>query len=289
MSDTIHLHYTEKELNTIDGGLVLLLFLLVSIFCFLIDVNTLVWLALISVFVVSSLGFMVIKPNQALLALFFGRYVGTKKRSGFYWTNHLFRRKRISTKIQNLTTEMTSFEDKHYNKINMNLSVNWRVENTAQAVFLMENYGVFLQNHTLNIIKKSAKYFTYQDKIINIHENMTEIEKMIKKELIEKVEFSGLIIEDVQLIEILYSEETRNKILEKRNIEEVLKVQKKIANNILDLIEETILELEERELVVLDNSERIKLINQLIISMDRKNIENDLMFEKVLENVETDK
>ena len=106
-------------------------------------------------------GFVVVQPNQAKVAVFLGRYLGTVRRSGFHWVNPLTTRRTLSLRIRNLDTDVLKVNDANGNPIEISAVITWQVRDAAQAVFDVEDYRAFVDIQAETAVRHVASVFPY--------------------------------------------------------------------------------------------------------------------------------
>lgn len=264
--------YKEDDLKVLDGWISIVVILLIVGFSYFIKINLIILMILIPLILISFAGFFIINPNEAVVATFFGNYVGTKKNSGFYWTNPFNNRKKISTKIKNLSISQIKVNDKNGNPVEIGAVFVWRVEDTAKASFAVENYETFLRNQCESALRKMAMHYAYDsDAEINLKNNTEEITKNLKEVLSKLTAIAGLIIEDSRITHLAYAPEIAQAMLRKQQAEAILSARKKIVEGALNMVEDVLFEIEERKLVNFSNEDKTKLLTNLMTVLVSEN------------------
>ena len=106
-------------------------------------------------------GFLVVQPNQAKVAVFLGRYMGTVRRSGFHWVNPLTSRRNLSLRIRNLDTDVLKVNDANGNPIEISAVITWQLRDAAQAAFDVEDYKGFVDIQAETAVRHVASVFPY--------------------------------------------------------------------------------------------------------------------------------
>lgn len=264
--------YKENDLKVLDGWISIVVILLIVGFSYFIKINLVILLILIPLILISFAGFFIVNPNEAIVATFFGNYVGTKKSSGFYWTNPFNKRTRISTKIKNLSTPQIKVNDKNGNPIEIGAVFVWRVDDTAKASFAVENYEMFLKNQCESALRKIAMHYAYDnDGEVNLKNNTDEITRKLKEVLFTLTSVAGLIIEDSRIIHLAYAPEIAQAMLRKQQAEAILAARKKIIEGTLNMVEDVIAEIEERKFLDFSNEDKAKLLRNLMTVLVSEN------------------
>lgn len=309
----------EKELSPSSGGLLLLIVLatyLIAPAIFVMgiitanDGNTVAGViaiilgsVLLVVAIILSCGFHIIRPNEELILLFFGKYYGTIKKDGFYFLNpfateynpaveatqptlefsstsetvnkpattpNFAARKKISIKTQTLKNEKQKVNDVMGNPIIIGSVVIWRVENPTKAVFNVENYQEYLSIQCDSVIRNIARMYPYDD-MENDSEEKTlrgssqEIADSMKKELQEKVLDAGLEIQEVRITNLAYSDEIAAAMLQRQQAVAIIAARQKIVEGAVSMVKMAIEQLSEEEVVVLDEERKAAMVSNLLV------------------------
>ena len=190
----------EKVIKVLSGYLVLFFtFLLVASGVFGI-LNGLIWMVsgiILAVFLIK--GFFLVNPNSSKVLLLFGKYVGTVKENGFFWTNPFYTRKHISLRASNFDSERVKVNDKLGNPIMISTILVWKVENTYKAAFDVDNYENFVRVQSDAAVRKLASLYPYdnfeddgQEEEITLRASVNEVSEALEKELAERLSMAGI-------------------------------------------------------------------------------------------------
>jgi hypothetical protein len=163
----------DRHLTTIPGLVAAAIWLLLAVAVALLALTSLTggdaasWTGVTAATVLALLlvlalnGFVVVQPNQAKVAVFLGRYVGTVRRSGFHWVNPLTTRRTLSLRIRNLDTDVLKVNDANGNPIEISAVITWQVQDAAQATFDVEDYKGFVDIQAETAVRHVASVFPY--------------------------------------------------------------------------------------------------------------------------------
>jgi regulator of protease activity HflC (stomatin/prohibitin superfamily) len=264
--------YKEKELSGIDGGLAILILFLIAGLLVFIQPSVVFLVPIAFIFAIFCKGFYIVNPNEAVVATFFGKYVGTQKNSGFFWTNPLNGKDRISVKIQNLNTPCIKVNDKNGNPIEIAAIFVWQIEDTARAFFAVEDYIGFLRNQAESALRKIASEYSYDaEHDVSLKANSEEISKRLKETLLKLVAVSGIDILDAKLTNLSYSVEIAQAMLKKQQAQAIVAARQKIVEGALDMVENLLEEIEERKMVEFSNEDKVKLTTSLMVVLTSEN------------------
>jgi regulator of protease activity HflC (stomatin/prohibitin superfamily) len=163
----------DRDLTTIPGLIAAAIWLLLAVAAALLALTSLTggdtvsWTGVTAATVLALLlalaltGFVVVQPNQAKVAVFLGRYLGTIRRSGFHWVNPLTTRRTLSLRIRNLDTDVLKVNDANGNPIEISAVITWQVNDAAQAAFDIEDYDGFVTIQAETAVRHVASVFPY--------------------------------------------------------------------------------------------------------------------------------
>lgn len=160
----------EKLANKINGFLmlfILLALIALEVYLFLgivITKNTqILWflIPLLIIIIITSSGFIIVQPNESRVLIFFGKYIGTVRNSGFWWVNPFTMKRKISLRIRNFNSEKIKVNDLHGNPIEIAAVVVWKVIDSAKAVFDVENYEEFVDIQSETAIRSLTSEYPY--------------------------------------------------------------------------------------------------------------------------------
>jgi len=213
-------------------------------------------------------GFLVIAPNQAYVLFLCSKYKGTLKFSGYYWVNPFLYCKYVSLRINNLESQILTVNDKRGNPIEIGVIIVWRLINTAKAFLEVQSYMDYIRVQSEAAIRHTANSFSYD---MGDKENETTflnspeiINEGLKKELQEKLDFAGVLVEEARISHLAYSKVVAENMLRRQIADAVIAARKKIVFGSISMIEETLNELKKRNIVNLSEEKKSRLAGNLL-------------------------
>ena len=294
----------EKELSPINGFIMLFVILLLAIggtvliiFGGIQTSVIMIVIGLIAWFLAIILmpGLKIIKPNEAKVFTMFGTYYGTISKSGYYYINPftiafssnskqtelgkpdqtMRISPNISLKTQTLENNRQKVNDILGNPIYIGAIVIWRVDNPTKAVFSVENYKRYLSIQTDSIIRNVARLYPYDvfetsdlNEEVNeksLRGSSLEIAELMKKELQEKANEAGLIVEDVRITQLAYAEEIAAAMLQRQQAAAIIAARAKIVDGAVGMVKMALDKLSEDEIVVLDDDRKAAMVSNLLV------------------------
>jgi regulator of protease activity HflC (stomatin/prohibitin superfamily) len=248
------------------------------------------------------LGYFTLQPNQARVLLLFGAYKGTVRDSGFHWANPLYSRYRsnagedgsaggqssrkgkhafqapglrfnwsttkISLRAHNFSSDIIKVNDKRGSPVEIGAVVVWRVEDTAQAVFDVENYTSYVEIQSESAIRSIASRYAYdqgEDHEITLRGGADEVAHALRKELQERLGKAGVVVEDARLTHLAYAPEIAPAMLRRQQAEAVIAARRIIVENAVTMVHTALDELDRKNVVRLDDERRAAMVSNLLV------------------------
>ena len=249
---------------------------------------------------ISLFGHFTLQPNEARVLLLFGEYRGTVRRSGFYWANPFYSRKRggsgigniqvaaaaaktgqpptvnlhsrfstkISLRAQTLNGDQLKVNDKRGNPIEIAAMVIWRVEETAKAVFDVEDYVSYVATQSESALRHLATDYPYdhgEEDEPTLRGSVDEVSEALKKELQVRLDRAGLVVEEARITHLAYAPEIAEAMLRRQQAEAIIAARKLIVQGAVSMVEIALRELGERKVVELDDERKAAMVSNLLV------------------------
>ncbi len=263
----------ELLINPRSGYLMLLLsigLLIVSIFLMANDTFIpLGVLGLIATFLIMP-GFIAVEPNSSRVMTLFGKYTGTIKSSGFFWTNPFYIKKKISLRAYNLETSQLKVNDKQGNPIMIAAVVVWRVKDTYKAAFDVEQYTKFVEIQSESALRKMAMEYSYDnfedaEATITLRSNSTEINEMLEAEISERLTIAGIEVIEARISHLAYAQEIASAMLQRQQATAVVAARHKIVEGAVGMVEMALEDLNKKGIVRLDEEKKATMVSNLLV------------------------
>lgn len=213
-------------------------------------------------------GFYTLQPNQAAVLVLFGRYIGTDRASGFRWANPLLQKIKVSLRARNLNMQTIKVNDQRGNPIEIAAVVVWRVENTAQATFDVDNFEHYVSVQSEAALRHLASgypYDTTDEHTLSLRGSMDEVSHALTRELQERVLRAGVKIEDARLSHLAYAPEIAGAMLQRQQAEAIVAARTRIVDGAVGIVEMALEKLQSHELVRLDEERKAAMVNNLLV------------------------
>jgi len=216
-------------------------------------------------------GLYMLQPNEAAILLLFGAYVGTDRLEGLRWANPFYRKQKISLRAHNLASERLKVNDKRGNPIEIAAAIVWRVRNTAQAVFDVEDYDEYVRVQAEAAVRHLASSYAY-DEGEDVHEGeitlragQDRVAQSLIRELTDRFDQAGIVVEDAKLTHLAYAPEIAQVMLRRQQAEAIIAARSKIVHGAVSMVEMALKGLSERDIVHLDDERRAAMVSNLLV------------------------
>jgi regulator of protease activity HflC (stomatin/prohibitin superfamily) len=213
-------------------------------------------------------GFTINAPNISKVVTFFGRYVGTVRRNGLVWTYPLTLKERVSLRVQNFDSETLKVNDANGNPIEVAAVIVWRVVDTAQAVFDVEDYEDFVKIQTETAVRHMASeypYDAYEDGQHSLRANADEVTTFLHEELQDQLTLAGVEVLRTQLRRLAYAPEIAGDMLRRQQAEAVVAARRRIVEGAVGMVDHALEMLNAQDIVELDEERKAAMVSNLLV------------------------
>ncbi len=267
----------ERRAISFNGFLVLGGIPIVVLILFLFLTLGAVWLLIPGVILIvfMSVGFKMLKPQEAMVLTVFGKYVGTLKGAGFHWTNPFAVSVTpfvpISLKARTLDNGKQKINDELGNPIEVGIIVIWEVQDTAKAVFNVDDYTQFLSSQSDSALRNIVRMYPYDAPEDSDRQSLRgdsqEISAKLKAEIQKNVKVAGLNIIDAKITHLAYAPEIAVAMLQRQQAAAIIDAKKTIVEGAVSMVEMALNKLSENDIVKLDEAEKAKMVNNLLVTL----------------------
>jgi regulator of protease activity HflC (stomatin/prohibitin superfamily) len=213
-------------------------------------------------------GLTSVVPGEARVVQIFGRYMGTIRKPGLCWVNPFTERRKVSTRIRNYETQVAKVNDADGNPIEIAAVVVWQVEDTAQALYDVDDFARFVDIQTETAVRHVASIHPYDahvDGQLSLRQNAAEITTQLTEEIAERVASAGVTIIESRLTRLSFAPEIAQAMLRRQQASAVVAARKTIVEGAVGMVELALAKLEEREIVELDQERKAAMVSNLLV------------------------
>ncbi|MCA0390056.1 MAG: SPFH domain-containing protein [Bacteroidetes bacterium] len=272
----------EKEIRTSNGFIYLFTYISLILLAALVliyrgnnasndyrDVFYIVPSILVIIFSLIMMGGLyTIEPNSAVVLLLFGEYKGTDRTEGFHWANPFYTKKKLSLRTNNFDSQKLKVNDKKGNPIEISAVVVWRVNETAEALFAVEDYKTYTIVQSESAIRHIATIYPYdstEDDPISLRSSLDEISQALGKEIQERIAGAGIVIEEARINHLAYAPEIAHAMLQRQQAEAVIAARTKIVDGAVGMVEMALKRLSEENVIELDEERKAAMVGNLMV------------------------
>ena len=268
---------THEQSYATANGIAMLLLLIGMIAGLVAGILTLrqgfIWpaigLGIASAFV--SGGFFMLQPNEAGVLTLFGDYLGTDRTPGLRWTLPWNIRRKVSVRARNQNVQTLKVNDKRGNPVEIAAVVVWRVEDTGQALFDVEDFEHFVKVQSESALRHIATHYDYDEGAdhapgeVTLRGGADTVAEALRAELQARVQLAGVKVEEAKLTHLAYAPEIAGAMLRRQQAEAVITARAMIVRGAVEMVDMALKKLSERNVVELDDERRASMVSNLMV------------------------
>jgi len=219
-------------------------------------------------FLVSLGGYFTLQPNQAAVLTLFGDYRGTVRTPGFHWVFPFMLRRRISLRLRNMEGHKLKVNDKQGNPIEIAAVVVWRVVNTAEATFDVDDYVEYVKIQSETAVRHLANSYAYdhgEENEITLRSGVDEVSAALRDELDARLQKAGVHVEEARLTHLAYAPEIAGAMLRRQQAEAIIAARQKIVHGAVSMVEMALRELAEKNVIELNEERKASMVSNLLV------------------------
>ena len=213
-------------------------------------------------------GFYMLQPNQAVAITLFGDYKGTDRMTGLRWVLPWLMRRKISVRANNFISEKIKVNDLRGNPIEMAAQIVWRVVDTAQALFDVDDYKEFVRVQVEAAIRTIGSRYPYDDfehLEVTLRGNHDEVGAELRKELIDRLAVAGITIDECGFTHLAYATEIAGAMLRRQQAQAIVAARRTLVDGAVGMVEMALASLSEKGVVHLDDERRAAMVSNLMV------------------------
>ncbi|WP_306088147.1 SPFH domain-containing protein [Qipengyuania flava] len=215
-----------------------------------------------------SAGFFMIQPNQAAVITLFGDYRGTERREGLRWVWPWMGKDKISARAHNIHSERVKINDLRGNPIEIACNVVWRVADTAQASFDVDDYKEFVNIQIeagLRTVGSRHPYDDFENEEVTLRGSADVINRELLEELNDRLRVAGIVVDEAGLTHLAYASEIASAMLKRQQADAIIAARAKIVLGAVGMVEDALTKLAQDQIVELDDERRAAMVSNLMV------------------------
>lgn len=226
------------------------------------------WILLVVVAAVCLGGLFVVNPNEARVLTVFGRYTGSAKEAGFWWTNPFAVKARLSLRTRNFETTKLKVNDASSNPIEIAAIVVWRVVETAEALFEVDSYIEYVHMQSEAALRSLAQRYPYDAHKageISLSTHTEEASKTLLEALEERLAKAGVAVKEARISHLAYAPEIAAAMLQRQQASAIVAARQQIVEGAVGMVENALDLLSQKNVVQLDDERRAAMVSNLLV------------------------
>lgn len=214
-------------------------------------------------------GFYLVNPNQGKVIQLFGQYIGTDRHTGLRWANPFYSKKMISLRVRNFESSRLKVNDANGNPIEIAAVIVWRVVDTAEAVFEVDNYENYVTIQSESALRNLATSYPYEhdaeDERLSLRSDSNAIAKKLKIEVQDRLQKAGVEVMETRLSHLAYSPEIAQAMLQRQQATAILAARRIIVQGAVGMVTDAIEQLAEQGTIELDAERKAVMVSNLLV------------------------
>jgi regulator of protease activity HflC (stomatin/prohibitin superfamily) len=220
------------------------------------------------VILVSMFGLFIVHPNEAKVVQLFGRYVGTVRDPGLKYGNPFWSKTKVSVKVRNFETPKLKVNDSASNPVDIGAVVVWRVVDTAEATFDVDNYVEYVHVQSESALRGLATNYPYdahEEGTLSLSHNAAEISTKLQDGIQERLARAGVEVMEARISHLAYAAEIASAMLQRQQASAVIAARQKIVEGAVGMVEMALADLSRKEIVHLDEERKAQMVSNLLV------------------------
>ncbi|MCS7042514.1 MAG: SPFH domain-containing protein [Bryobacteraceae bacterium] len=226
------------------------------------------WIVVLVLDVLAWPGFFTVQPNQGVVLMLFGRYVGTVRQPGLRFANPFYTKKHVSLRVRNFETSKMKVNDQDGNPIEIAAVVVWKVVDTAEAIFQVDNYEDYVHVQSEAAVRNLATAYPYdahEEHQVSLRGSTAEVAARLKEEIQERLAVAGVDVIEARISYLAYAPEIAAAMLRRQQAAAVIAARQKIVEGAVGMVEMALEMLARRGVIQLDGEQRAAMVQNLLV------------------------
>jgi regulator of protease activity HflC (stomatin/prohibitin superfamily) len=213
-------------------------------------------------------GFFMVHPNQAKVLQLFGTYVGSVRQTGLRWANPFYAKHAVSLRVRNFESEVMKVNDSSGNPVDIAAVVVWKVVDSAEALFEVDDYQSFVQIQSEAALRNLATSYPYEahgDEEVALRSDPQAIAEKLRKEVQDRLDQAGVEVIDARITHLAYAQEIASSMLKRQQAQAVVAARRQIVDGAVGMVDMALRDLEKLNVVELDEERKASMVSNLLV------------------------
>ncbi len=213
-------------------------------------------------------GLFMVQPNESKVLQLFGKYIGTVNQTGLRWANPFFSKKAVSVRVRNFESGKLKVNDSAGNPIEIATVVVWKVVDTAEAIFEVDDYESFVEIQTEAALRKLASAYPYEshkDEKTTLRSSPQEIAELLQKEVQDRLNKAGVEVIEARISHLAYAPEIAASMLKRQQAQAIVAARAQIVEGAVGMVEIALSQLSDKQIIELDDERKAAMVSNLLV------------------------
>ncbi len=218
--------------------------------------------------IIMLVGLFMVHPNEAKVLQLFGQYVGTVHEPGLKWANPFYSKTAVSVRVRNFESGKLKVNDSHGSPIEIAAVVVWKVYDTAEALFEVDDYEEFVQIQSESALRNLSTTYPYEPnegEAVALRSNPAEIATALQKEIQDRLDQAGVTVIEARISHLAYAPEIANAMLRRQQATAIIAARQQIVSGAVGMVDMALKELSENNVVELDEERKATMVSNLLV------------------------
>jgi regulator of protease activity HflC (stomatin/prohibitin superfamily) len=231
-------------------------------------IGVFVWTTILVAVIIGLSGLFTVQPNEAKVLTLFGKYVGTVRDPGLWWANPFYYKKRISLRVRNFETAKLKVNDNHSNPIEIGAIIVWKVVDTAEAMFEVDDYAHYVVMQSESAVRALAQSFPYdahKEDDVSLSQHPSEVARSLQQAVSDRLQKAGVEVVEARLTHLAYAPEIAAAMLRRQQASAIISARQKIVEGAVGMVENALQLISHKGLVQLDDERKAAMVSNLLV------------------------
>jgi regulator of protease activity HflC (stomatin/prohibitin superfamily) len=230
--------------------------------------GAILWAIVLVLAITGLSGLFTVQPNDGQVLTLFGKYIGTVREQGLWWANPFLGKKRVSLRVRNFETAKLKVNDNHSNPIEIGAVVVWKVVDTAEAMFEVDDYTHFVVMQSEAAVRALASSYPYDahnatDVALSTH--AAEVSKALQQAVSDRLQKAGVEVIEARISHLAYAPEIASAMLRRQQASAIIAARQKIVEGAVSMVENALEMIAHKGIVVLDDERKAAMVSNLLV------------------------